>query len=350
MKTHNRQGLSRGARAFTLVELLLSVAVIAVLVGLLIVGFRSTRAFARSVTDRAAVSNVREAVSKFTQEFGFAPPLVRDQHPATPVWVEGTTTRRVAVYSISDPADLNILRPANIAAPGSANPFEDRRFSERTLPYFLVGGCGVRYYGQGSVPSPEVTELPVDGVPGPGFYKPRADGSFDIAPDVLDPSRGGRRTAAQATSRAGAKYDSFVNLDSRSLTLFYTSDNPGNDLREVVELRDAKGVAIRFYRWVNPDNVTQVEDFRLPPLVGRDGQAFVGRVTPDERDLRKNPQLRDAVFAVVAAGPNGAFGDEPDALLFQRLNRPVPTGPGAADAILKARFEAEQDNIVEVGR
>ena len=202
MKTHNRQGLSRGARAFTLVELLLSVAVIAVLVGLLIVGFRSTRAFARSVTDRAAVSNVREAVSKFTQEFGFAPPLVRDQHPATPVWVEGTTTRRVAVYSISDPADLNILRPANIAAPGSANPFEDRRFSERTLPYFLVGGCGVRYYGQGSVPSPEVTELPVDGVPGPGFYKPRADGSFDMRPMCSTlPRRTPHR--AQATSRAG---------------------------------------------------------------------------------------------------------------------------------------------------
>jgi type II secretory pathway pseudopilin PulG len=349
MSTQTRHHVSRRAGAFTLVELLLSVAVIAVLVGLLIVGFRSTRAFARSVTDRAAATNVREAVSKFTQEFGFAPPLVRDQHPTTPEWVEGTTTRRIAVYAITDPADLLILRPVNIALPGSANPFEDRRFSERTLPYYLAGGCSVRYYGVGSAPTPEVAELTVDGVIGPGFYKPRSDGSFEIPPDVLDPSRGGRRTAAQSTSRAGAKYDSFVNLDSRSLTLFFTSDNPGNDLREVVELRDSKGVAMRYYRWVNPDDVTRVEDFRLPPLVGRDGQAFT-QPTPDERDLRKNPQLRDAVFAVVAAGPDGAFGDEPEALLFQRLNRPLPTGGGAADAILKARFDAERDNIVEVGR
>jgi hypothetical protein len=116
----------------------------------------------------------------------------------------------------------------------------------------------------------------------------------------------------------------------------------------VVELRDKKQVAVRFYRWLNDDPAgnaanTPYQHFRLPPLVGRQGSRYPS--TPPDRDLETNTELRSATWAIVMAGPDGAFGDEPIDVLGARLGVTI-----AVAEQIRFRVNAEKDNIVEVGR
>jgi prepilin-type N-terminal cleavage/methylation domain-containing protein len=55
--------------------------------------------------------------------------------------------------------------------------------------------------------------------------------------------------------------------------------------------------------------VRTIDDLRVPPIVGRKGSSYP--TTPLDRDIEKNPELREATWAIVSAGPARAFGDEP---------------------------------------
>ncbi|MEI7656777.1 MAG: prepilin-type N-terminal cleavage/methylation domain-containing protein [Phycisphaerae bacterium] len=332
-----RRGTSRSG--FTLVEVLFSVLILGVLIGLLFVAFRTTRRYASSVTDRAAVNAVKMGLGRFVEECGIVPPLVRDRAAASPRTVVAGgagAASRFSVYDFSPAStDLAALRDVTFPAASDANPFADARYSERTLPVYLAGECDYPLGGGAA------SDVPIDGIRGPGFYKAKADGSFDVPATLRAGGTPGGRTG-------GSKIDSL--LDASKSYLQVVAD-PAD--RERVELLDKKKVPVRFYRWVNgaayPQGartvyeVRTLDDLRLPRLVGRKGSAFP--VTPADRDIEKNPELRDAAWAIVAAGPDGAFGDEPIAVLSQRLGRPVL----AADE-RKVRLDAEKDNVVEVGR
>jgi hypothetical protein len=205
-------------------------------------------------------------------------------------------------------------------------------------------------------------EVPIDGVRGPGFYKPRRDGTFEVPMDV-------KLGSAATTSRSGgAKFEPLIDVSKKSLTLYSvgrdSSQLPANDPNDgdsaadptrdrFVEVRDARNVAIRYYRWVNGAEYTAggrttwevrtIDDLRVPLLVGRKGTTFPG--TPADRDIELSPALRDATWAIVAAGPDGAFGDENLNRLSARLGFVV-----TADNERKARLDAERDNVVEVGK
>ena len=118
-----------------------------------------------------------------------------------------------------------------------------------------------------------------------------------------------------------------------------------------MEVRDSRKVPVRFYRWINGGQYAQgaqtiydvrtIDDLRLPPIVGRKGSSFPG--TPQDRDTEKNPELRGATWAIVAAGPDGAVGDEPLPVLAKRLGVTITDER-------KVRIDAEKDNVVEVGK
>jgi prepilin-type N-terminal cleavage/methylation domain-containing protein len=324
---------------FTLIEVLFSVLILGVLIGLLFVAFRTTRRYASQVTDRAAVSAIKMGVSRFVEECGIVPPLVRDRAAATPRTVVaggGGAASRFSVYDFSPgAADMAVLRDVTFPAASDVNPFADARYSERTLPVYLAGACDYPLGGGAAA------DLPIDGVRGAGFYKAKSDGTFEVPATLRAGGTPGGRTG-------GSKIDSLLDSSKSYLQVV-----PDPDDRERVELLDSKKVPVRFYRWVNGAAYTQgtrtvyevrtLDDLRLPRMVGRKGSDYP--TTPLDRDLEKNPELREAAWAIVAAGPDGAFGDEPLALLSQRLGRPVP----AADE-RKARLDAEKDNVVEVGR
>lgn len=324
---------------FTIIELLTSILILGTLMGLLFVAFRSTRRYVSSVNDRAAASSIKMGVSRFVEECGILPPLVRDQarsSPRTVLLPAAGAAPRFAVYDFSPAAsnpDLVELRDVTYPGVTVDNPFEDRRFSERSLPVYLAGACDY----------PSEPNLPIDGVRGVGMFKAKVDGSFAIPASVL--ASGG---AASGRSSVTA-IEPLIDLTKGYLT-------PHQDLsgdQPVAELRDKKQVPVRLYRWVNGGQYVQgartvyevrtLDDLRLPRLVGRKGSEFPA--TPPDRDIETNTELRSATWAVVMAGPDGAFGDEPLAVLQARLGFTVP----AADQ-RKFRINAEKDNIVEVGR
>mgnify|MGYP000914002058 CR=1 FL=1 len=348
---------------FTLVEVLFSVLIIGVLMGLLIVGFRSARTFTQSVGDRTAVANIKAAVAKFNAEFGFPPPLVCDQAPQavttgpmphgarSSIAPNGPDRSRFAVYNFSrdaSNADLTVLRPATLTLPGAANPFEDDRYSERTIAYYLAGACDTERDRALSL------DVPIDGVAGLGFYTPNIDGTFDVPADVSNPQR---NTGDRITRRRKAAFESFIDISGKAVSIAHSTPSasegqaaadPNN--RRAVAVVDGKGVPIRYYRWLHAEPLDGIEDYRIPPLVGRaniGGNVYPGAI-PADRDIAENPQLRDATYAIVAAGPNGAFGDEPIDELMRRMGRNVNTA--SASDVIKLRIDAEKDNIVEVGK
>ena len=323
---------------FTIVELLMSIIVIGTLMALLIVGLRAATRFARTAAERQNVIALREAVTQFRQEFGFVPPLVRDQcidPPPQRARIEeklGTgsnASRSFYRYAVYDFADISYgtewrktfqreAPPTPPAGFGSMAMYYDKRYSECSLPYYLLGPVEVDLTTNmtGAV-------VPIDGVPGPGFLKPVRDGTFIVPTETL---------ATGGSGRLGQKYEPFFRPNNSSVKL-YLNPGPTKEDRADLSLRDRNDVPIRYYRWMKFDVRIDREPInnwlRVPVLVG---------------DPEKSPNLRDATFAIIAAGPDQAFGDEPIAELRQKLG----LAPDASETI--ARMKAMEDNIVEVGK
>jgi type II secretory pathway pseudopilin PulG len=338
-----------------MVELLISVLVIGILMALLITGALYARRSARAVADGQAIRNVAQAVVAFKQEFGFIPPLIRDEDPgagSNPIILPGNATQpaRLHVYTpLATQADADALR-ASLVPYSSSNPLADSRFSEVSLAAYLAGVIPTDRGG--GAPA----GVPIDGVPGPGFYKPKRDGSFAIPPDVLNPNP----NAADASARKGGKYEPLVNLSKSGVQFGH---DPGDPPEEIV-LQDSRGVPIRYYTWIRGaanGTIATYADLNIPLMVGRWNGAAGGRdpdprwdatlaafygLTPPSRDIGQNAALRNATWAVVGAGPDGLFGDESAAELAKYYGNKVLGSPGEE---LKARLAAEKDNLVEVG-
>lgn len=338
---------SPAGRAFTLLEVLFSILVIGVLLGLLVVGLQAAGVFAKGSADRQAVGAISLGVQRFQEQFGFAPPLVKDHAVAPTAVQDNSGTQFFAVYVPANAADILVLRPPLVPNnPLDPNPFLDRRYSELSLSFYLCGADDTRLYQSGAI------DLPIDGIKGPGFFTPRRDGTFDIPRDLLRPS------GAAESRRVSARNESMVSLNSPGLALEGVSPpNPAPLPPEFYahpRLKDRNGVPIRYYVWIGgreqPANsgnfvLEDVADYNIPPLVGL--QSSPSLPIPDERDPSKNIALRSAKWAVVAAGPNAVFGDEDINLIAGALKAPLPLDVQGVRAL---RAKAAADNVVEVGQ
>lgn len=298
--TSSSQGRGRRGRAegrvparrpsgFTMVEILFSIAVVGTLMALLIVGLRLASNYARRTSEEATVNSLQMGVEQFRQEFGFFPPLVKDQ---TPLVSQGGRTAP-SVYQESVQADYDFLRGESASGPGG-----DLRFSVYSLPYYVIGALG------------EATDQTlVDGVEGPGFLTPERDGGF---------------------SPTGKRYDPFFSVSKGTQGVFASDLAAGR-----VELRDRFGTSYRYYRWVRGDAngaVNTLTDLNIPELVG---------------DPSETVELKSAEYAIVAAGANRVFGDLPvegASTVKDELGLPS----SASDTVAKQR--ARQDNVVRVSR
>jgi type II secretory pathway pseudopilin PulG len=275
---------------FTIIELGVSILVIAILIGLLLVGLNKMSRTAQSGAERANVIAMRIAVEQFKNDFGFPPPLVKDglAYPgggtaASPL---GTVAGQDAalVYRTDDPTGMD----QQFLQGDTGNP--DLRFSVYSLPYYLIG----------------VLDSDHDGKDGVGFREPARDGTFRKA--------GGR--LFDPLFDAADDADRLVEVDR---------------MEGRFELRDRNGIAYRYYRWLPVQSAPDVTDLRrVPELLGDPADMVI---------------LRDAEYAIVAAGPNRVFGDlatEPPATLEGELGR------GETPAELEAL--GREDNVMEVGR
>ncbi len=276
---------ARGPGGFTLVEILFSFAVIAVIMGLLIVGLRMAARGSRQIVDQQAVNSLKMGVEQFKRDFGFLPPLVKDNQPLT----QANGPWSPNIYLESVPADYDFLRDASPP---------DRRFSVYSLSYYLVGVLGQA--SDGSL---------IDGVDGPGFREPRADGTFRTT--------GGRRIEPMFEVSRGSQ--GIVAVDP---------------VQGRFELRDRQGNAFRYYRWVRGDangQINELSDLNIPGVLG---------------DPEELTELRGAEYAILGAGPNGVFGDLPiegAPFVKQQL------GMRESDDDAVAERKAREDNVLEVG-
>ena len=280
---------------FTIVELGVSILVIAILIGLLLVGLNRLSSTAQSGAERANLISMKVAVESFKTDFGFLPPLVKDglQYPtgaivgpgsmATPPVNESDGT--INTYDATISEDVDFLR-------GNSGGEEFERFSIYSLPYYLVGALGEAY----------------DGRDGPGFRELRRDGTFRTT--------GGRLFEPKFEVTQGS--DGFVEVDVEAGRF---------------ELRDRNGVAYRYYRWIPDESISSqtVTEFRsVPSLIG---------------DPAENVELRDAEYAIMAAGPNRVFGERET-----ETEQQIRAELGSTADIDELERVGREDNVVEVGR
>jgi len=321
-------------RGFTLIETLVVLGIIALLVGLVLVGLSGARNTARRSAAQQAVNALKIGVEQYRSDLGFLPPLVKDgnktPHPS------GTAGYYAAVFkndypleqdasgrynpvvfnmSLSEPnrTDRDYLRGQHMR---KSPDIADRRFSVFSLSYNLVGALG-------KLPS---GDLP-DGVDGPGFRTPSKDGSF---------------------ARSGATYQPLYDPGSSTTSIVDTA--PDHPEYGRIELRDRDGVAIRYYRWHQGDPdagartvINSPEDFNVPAILG---------------DPAENTSLRSAGYAIVAAGPDGVFGDvgraanmgtEPLEKVLTAANLSDTGTDPDAERLAEIRRRASEDNAVALG-
>lgn len=363
-----KRGAER-ARGFTLFELLISIAVIAILISLVVLGARAAQRAAGSVVDQSAVDQVFEGVRKFREDLGFMPPLVREYESRDAVGIAGpqlelsagvdtranldwtsvvvldagTGRNRIAIYrrAVADDADFFRSEGNLYVGPQPENAFRDNRYSELTLGYYISGQLEAPY-SPAFAPGPSF--LPIDGIVGPSMYAPTRDGDFDVPPEKLAATASDRRSV-------GREYGPYVEVGEKALRAVIdvqtaTGANVGRD----VTLRDRNNIPLRYYRWLpNPQPGQQPTDAQLalPALVGRLPSATEPSV-PNDRNPAVNPQLRTARWAIIAAGPDRAFGDEPLEYLAKSLGERLPD-VGDVTNIRKLRQKAARDNLVRLG-
>ncbi|MEL7484512.1 MAG: type II secretion system protein [Planctomycetota bacterium] len=386
----SRRSNSVAWRAFTLVELLATISVIFVIMGIAVVAYTSAARTAREAADRSAVNGLQLAVGQFKDEFGFVPPLVKDDGGFSADLPLATVRGRTVplVYSLGSFEDGQALRGRD----------SDRlRYSLLSLPYYIMGAL----------------DETVDGVDGPGFFEVRRDGTF--APVLAYEARAGDTSPNpdDVAQRSQRRYEPFFDADRGGMELYLDGSGRFSGSNGVLtrnripfrfELRDRGGVAIRYYRWerderaldqvFRDDGIQSIEEYTDPEdsggLEGEPGyynipflvlNGLLDEPYEDENAINQaisaaagDPdvafpfpaELRSATYAIVAAGPNRLFGDElgadgsdtlsalvsDDALrrrYAERLNlseaRLIDDPRYRIEAIELAR----EDNIVEVG-
>lgn len=305
------EGRAAGREGFTITELLVTLIILFLLITMLVVAVNRARDVARRSTDTQTVATLKIGVERFQDEFGFLPPLVKDNPDPSKYsdWdapLDGNAPLddefNPVVFSTGDEDDLEFLRGGTSLGIGGGSEEKDYRFSEYTIPYYLMGALGRR---------PDDTLI--DGVEGAGFRTPRRDGSFMSTGRIFEPFF--------QEARDGEGVIAVDSTEGR------------------YELRDSNGVAFRYYRWEHGKPTTGEmtefpEDYNVPGLIG---------------DAFDDEALRGARWAIVAAGPNGVFGDQTEGGTGKAVDF-WQSKLGRATNEQTLRRRAQDDNIVEIGR
>jgi prepilin-type N-terminal cleavage/methylation domain-containing protein len=363
---------------FTLIELLVSIAIIALLITLVTVGVSHVSKIARGTSERQTVVQLNQAVQAFKQEFGFLPPLVTEKETAPIIRPVELVTGGIAInsyggtvtataksfntnpvflegFSNGDPASAGTKMMSADWAAGSTGATEttpDYRFSEYSLAYFLVGALG----------------RGIDGVDGPGMFKPKADGTFEFgirsSSSRVNKVQGRSYPAFVDTSRRSPKLESDLIASTSDSDLRTTDPNTGAQVAENVRVRliSPSGKAYRYYRWAprqkGPTGMSSYFNPKSPTFAFNRPEegADLLNVPSLLGDPRENAELRGAEYAIVSTGADGYFGDMNLEATSDELLREMATKVKAkidADAAansIAVRKAARADNVVEVGR
>lgn len=282
----------RRAAGFTLVEIVLVTVITLLIAALIVVAIGGAIRSARRSSDSSFMRSMSLGIEQFRSEFGILPPLVND---ASPVFFDARYNVTRPLLQTQDNNGAELQGNAELDFYGRREAISDQsrdeavwgtagnirpRYSVLSMTYYLIGVLG----------------RDIDGVDGPGFGKPRADGSFDRSGKTFNPL-----------------FD-FSNNSERMSSI----GNP-NDVRSYT-LLDRYGQPIRYYRWEHRYNTASeatpgatlgsVQSYRVPRFIG---------------SPKDNPALRRAEgYALVSVGPDTQIDQAGD-----------PTAPGNIDNVVE---------------
>jgi len=333
----------RGAAGFTLIEILISLAVIAVLISLITVGVRGALRQGKGLSEQFTASGLQTAVEQFRNDFGFEPPLVADGAPLStedegPV-IDDPRRNGFKRIGVRDRAfllarnDMGDIDEAIVGAvngySGLSSSFSDKRYSKFSLAFYLMGECGARHPENGD---------PIDGVQGSGMLTPLRDGRFD--------PRGSRHESfyqPRSADKVRRQYVEAIEFEEHT-------GSPGSDLQGDPSTAAILGIAdraFRYYRWENlplTDPTAKLGTFLNVPKILQDPATW-----SDPDASSDEAEYRAGRYAIVGSGVDGAFGTEPVAFLEDALGTSL-SNPDDPKAVAALRARAMADNAVEVGR
>ena len=309
-------------RAFTLVELLVVIGVIAMLVGLLIVGINAAQKRAQKMNTQFLLSSISQALSRFKSDHGYYPPVLGDPSELTGGQLSWPTTASATPKTqIGFARDL-LASPINPTAGASSTTKVSQWttneatalqnwYSVTSLAEYLIGAgdrsadgygiCGELPDTVPTDPLPGQRELPRAGIRSPGM-----DGVWGAAlqpifsnPDVSGtPGAAANYTSATLGSptRKGLFFTRNLALPSRVLMSSTTVSGAGNDTsRCILRSRpNLEGKIFGPYLELKDPSVIggykgRITDPKDPARVGTI-QSIV-RVTDGDPDFDKYPKV-----------------------------------------------------------
>ena len=256
---------TRRPNAFTLVELLVVIGVIAMLVGLLIVGINAAQKRAQKMNTQFLLSSISQALSRFKSDHGYYPPVLGDPTELTAPPQPGNQLGWLTTASATPKTQIGFARdllvpPINPTAGASSTTKVSQWttdeatalqnwYSVTSLAEYLIGAGDRSADGYGicgELPDPVPTD-PLAGqreLPRAGIRSPGMDGVWGAAlqpifsnPDVSG-TPGAAANYASATlgspTRKGLFFTRNLALPSRVLMSSTTVSGAGNDTSKCI--------------------------------------------------------------------------------------------------------------------
>lgn len=307
------RGTRRGA--FTIVELMIVVAIVAVLISILLVAFRGARSSAQQALAQRLLTTVGQAVESFERDLSYLPPLLVYDQP------QGMQTLLGNQPSINETNPSLTVPEAKYNNPGNAaslrTELEATRYgSEFTLACYLLGTGDI---DNSEAPSQAVgrNDDNDDGKAGAGFRDPGPDRSWG----------GGANREFQRTNLTAAKVGRAYGpyLDPAGLQDHLRLDGRTG----MFKLTDTWNQPLRFYKgWPTKDRLEPGTpprdgvDFTPVELRTAEGVEYQANDTTNQRpNLELERPIFSARFMVLSAGRPIFEGRDGPIPLFGDRNR-----------------------------
>ena len=286
---------------FTMVELLVTIAIIAVLLGIAIVGLFGAQSFAKRAAGTAQLQAIAQGVDAFHTDMGFYPPLISHLNAST--------------GAIETPETLAAREPKAGRNTKLAEAYREARFmSEWSIAAFLIGEGDLN--GDDDAVAADLNLD--DGKLGNGIRNPGASRAWKEPGGDHRAQTTGREYGPYLDTGFATKFLRRVPVDYNTTAKRIVRDDASRQF--MYQIVDAFGVPVRYYQgWPTRDDDDDATLLRLP-IELRTAAGVERQFDTDRADIEPERNLMTAPYALLSAGERAD----------RNFDDPVPGGPAYA--------------------